>query len=181
MKLAVSMGLTLTLITSIGCGFHLRGKGDLPENIEQLVLDCQAVITQNLCKIIREQLELADISVMESVYDKDAEEISTILIIESLKEKRRAASLAADASAAEIELSRTAEFLVISPSTGGKPVALRATQFQSFQYSKRNVLGKAREEDQVVADIDRLLALEILNRFTSTISAPASDLSVHEN
>lgn len=168
-----TLTLSLLLMLPIGCGFHLRGSGVLPGNFQQIVLDCEPVKAENLCRNIRRQLSAGGITTTSATGEdseaSDAEGLS--LVIDSVRDKRRAASLAADASAAEIELSRTVEFTVKTPAQEEQPATLSATQFQTYQFTELSVLGKEKEEQQVRDNLDQLLATEILNRSASIFSA----------
>jgi len=155
----------------VGCGFHLRGSGVLPDNLQQIVLDCEPVKAANLCRNIRSRLKAGGVTTTTTEDSEASAAEGLSLVINSVRGKRRAASLAADASAAEIELSRTVEFTVNTPAQEEEPATLTATQFQTYQFTELSVLGKEKEEQQVMDNLDQLLATDILNRTTSIFSA----------
>jgi len=112
----------------------------------------------------------------DSAVKEDAEQetpsaaADATLVIAAIKDKRRAASIASDASTAEIEFSRSVDFEVRSADLTAGRVKMTANQFQTYQYTELSVLGKEKEEEQVIANLNRLLATEILNRSASAIS-----------
>jgi LPS-assembly lipoprotein len=173
-KLTLASGLLCALPVISGCGFHLRGQGILPDSLKQIVLKCRPADAQNLCNEIRSQLATEDIIITESDTQEDPVNTATNLVISSVKDRRRAASLAQDASAAEIEFSRSIDFEFYSRSLGVKAKTMTATQFQTYQYTELSVLGKEKEEQQVKGNLDQMLATEIINRLASTLTLSAN-------
>lgn len=167
--------LVFMLAFLAGCGFQLRGEGILPEALQAVRLDCRPIDAQLLCNEIRRQLSAQEITVAEADSvkdgsDKQSADLTTQLVISSIDDNRRAASIARDASIAEIEFSRTVDFIVMSPDLQDQGVEMTATQFQTYQYTELSVLGKEKEEQQVKDNLNRLLANEILNRAASVLA-----------
>lgn len=167
----IIVSLLITALTQVGgCGFHLRGQGSLPTTLQALVLDCEPVKAQNLCKEIGKQLKRENIKIIDP--DNSPDTKNAALVIQELKDKRRAASIAQDASTAEIEFSRTVDFVLLKPSSEVPPQPMKATQYQTYQYTELSVLGKEKEEQQVRENLDQLLATDILNRMGSMLTNP---------
>jgi LPS-assembly lipoprotein len=162
--------LILLLIISASCGFQLRGTGVMPETLEIIALDCEPVDAQKLCSIIRRQLAAENISVVEESLTELEAEPATQLIISSVDDKRRAASIARDASTAEIEFSRSVDFNIRSTELGDRTLEMTAKQFQTYQYTELSVLGKDKEEEEVKDNLNQRLATEILGRLASALA-----------
>lgn len=167
--------LTLMLNLLASCGFQLRGVGVLPKNLELVTLDCQPTDAQRLCEVIRRQLAAINIRVAEEDSDDLSAPPDNQLVIASLEDKRRAASIASDASAAEIEFSRSVDFNFRSVKLGEQTLEMTAKQFQTYQYTELSVLGKEKEEQQVIDNLNQRLANEILNRLASAIALAEED------
>lgn len=144
----------------------------MPSAIGSVALYCEPADAQELCSIIRSQLATANIKVIEQNGESD-ENPENHLVISSVENKRRAASIARDASAAEIEFSRSVDFSFRSDKLLEEPLELTARQFQTYQYTELSVLGKEKEEQQVKDNLDQRLANEILNRLASAITLSA--------
>ncbi len=162
--------LSCAIVVASGCGFHLRGTQFNPVNIESLVLSCDVKRGRDFCLDLRRQIQQQEIHIAEPGSDQATE--LPILTILNIDDRRRAASLASDASAAEIEFSREVSYSVKSPRQSSKN--FKARQARTYQYSELSVLGKEKEEQDVLKGLNRRLSAEILQRSSNFLSTKST-------
>ncbi len=165
-----SQGYLVALLASgllllSGCGFHLRGQLVLPENLQQVQLECKADNSRQLCLNIRNLLQDADITVVPANITGTP---VARLHIDEISDNRRAASIGNDAGVAEYELTRSVKFR-FNDEQGNSVIADgKTTQFQSYRFDELSILGKDKEEEQIREELDQLLAQDILSRVAAS-------------
>ena len=158
------LGLLLTLLLT-GCGFHLRGQLVLPENLQQVQVNCTVANSRQLCLNIRNLLQDADIQIVPSnVTDTTVAKLH----IDEITDQRRAVSIGSDAGVAEYEVTRSVRFRFNDEQ--GNPVIAdgKTTQFQTYRFDELSILGKDKEEEQIREELDQLLAQDILGRVAAS-------------
>ncbi|OZG72385.1 hypothetical protein BTA51_16790 [Hahella sp. CCB-MM4] len=163
-KNAVWMGVLVSASIVSGCGFHLRGQVDLPDNLKQMALSCPQESSRDLCLNLKKSLEQAGIQILDSTDD------AAVLSINDVKDQRRAVSIGNDAGVAEYEVTRSVKFSFTDAE--GNPVIAdgKTSQFQSYRFDETSVLGKDKEEEQIRKELNQLLAQDILNRVAVSAS-----------
>ena len=167
----VLLAISLTLA---GCGFHLRGTSTVPNAIQPLALSCAADLPEQLCKAIRNQLELS------GVRQSDTETAAAILEVRSFQQDRRANAVTAQAAAAEYTLRQS---VTITAKTGNQvPLFVEETvnSAETYRYDETNVLAKQREEDQLQKELSQRLAQQILFRL-APLNQTRVDALVQQN
>jgi len=141
-----------------GCGFQLRGEPPVSSALEPLAVVCSSQVPDTLCRALREQLSLGNIS-LAPVADADY-----ILRLRSFERDRRATAITAQAAAAEYTLRRSVELEVISADQVPMVAKTRLTTSESYRYDETNVLARQREEETLRQQMDDRLAQQVIFR-----------------
>ncbi len=151
-----------------GCGFHLRGQIELPENLRQMALSCPQDESRDLCLNLRKSLEQSGIEIIDS--SSATTGLAAVLSINEVEDQRRAVSIGNDAGVAEYEVTRSVRFSFTD--ARGNPIIAdgKTSQFQSYRFDETSVLGKDKEEEQIRKELNQLLAQDILNRVAVSAS-----------
>lgn len=148
----------LGALLAAGCGWHLRGTSDAPDNIESLHISAR-----NLNSALVEDLRRALVSNGITVA-KNATEAKYSLVLLAENSDRRTASIGASARIAELLLTESADFLILA--ADGTQVLGRttATAERQFEYNEDNVLTTDDEALLLRAEMRSELVHKILNR-----------------
>ena len=152
--------LSLCLFVGLigGCGWQLRGSGDISENIESLHITARNP-SDKLIVELRRTLLANDIQIPER-----ASEAHYSLVILDQRSERRTASLTASARVAEYQLTEEVDYLILS-SDGEQLVAPEtASSERVFEFNEEDVLARDDEARQLKQDMRRDLIRQILNR-----------------
>jgi len=152
----VSIALCLSLLN--GCGFHLRGKIELPESLQALKLQTPNSNNQ-LARELQRTLKRNDIAVSENA--------STVLNILNETTKKRTIALDSRGKSGQYEITQTVSFSVTNQD---KRELLPATDIQisrSYRYSELEVSAKDEEENLILKEINQALVRRILNSLST--------------
>lgn len=141
-----------------GCGFQLRGAPPVSSALEPLAVDCSSQVPDTLCRALREQLSLGNISLAQ-VADADY-----ILRLRNFERDRRATAITAQAAAAEYTLRHSVDLEVISADRVPMVATTRLTTSESYRYDETNVLARQREEETLRQQMDDRLAQQVIFR-----------------
>ena len=172
MKLTTLRNLFMAvLLTSLvaGCGWHLRGKGMIPEGLTILYVESNDP-DGDLARELARALNSAGVVVPVS----SARAQFTLVL---LKERSlvRAATVNEQARVSEQQLTEEAEFHIVDPSgTVVVPKSLVSVE-RIFEYDENNVLATQDERDLIRTEMRRDLINQILNRLRQL--KPAIDAS----
>lgn len=152
--------LVVMLATTFsGCGFRPRGNIVLPDGLRAMNLACTQALDSNFCDVVKRQLTEAGVTVAE-----DSDRLPT-LTIGAVRTLRRAVSISNNAIAAEFEVTRQVEFSLTDLGAVLIPNTL-LSQAQVYSYDELSVLGKEKEEDQIIEDLDQQLSAELMLRLS---------------
>ncbi|MDY6840975.1 MAG: LPS assembly lipoprotein LptE [Pseudomonadota bacterium] len=144
----------------VGCGFQLRGVPPVSAALEPLAVDCSSPVPDTLCRALREQLSLGNVS-LAPVADADY-----ILRLKNFKQDRRATAITAQAAAAEYTLRHSVDLELISADRVPLIATTRLTTSESYRYDETNVLARQREEETLRQQMDDRLAQQVIFRLT---------------
>ncbi|WP_416397653.1 LPS assembly lipoprotein LptE [Allohahella sp. A8] len=151
--------LVVSVIVATGCGFRPRGNIVLPDGLRAMNLVCAQAIDSNFCDVVDRQLTEAGVTIAT-----DSDRLPT-LIIGEVRTDRRAVSISNNAIAAEFQVARLVEFsLTDLGATLIPPTQL--VQSQVYRYDELSVLGKEKEEEQIIEDLDQQLSAELMLRLS---------------
>jgi LPS-assembly lipoprotein len=144
----------LLCLVLAACGFHLRGVSSMPKALSVLNLDCAG--GQHLCGKLTRELEASGVTLQTSA--------PYTLTVSKIQSTRRAVAFTATATAAEYEITQSAEFLLTDESK--IPIVKGHVNTQQNHQYDNSVLAKNREEQQIIDDLDSQLASRIVSRLS---------------
>lgn len=155
--------LTLALV---GCGFHLRGTGGtavLPASLSTVRVVMAGGANEPLAVAVREAVAQAGAQVVEST---DAPALS---LVGERVESQVASVRTTTAKASEYTLRYAATFRLDGP----HPLPLQTIQLQrDYTFDPNNVLAKEREERELLRDMRRDAAQQIVRRLARSQVRP---------
>jgi LPS-assembly lipoprotein len=157
-SLANLMLVALMAVLLTGCGFQLRGAPPVSSALEPLAVDCASQVPETLCRSLREQLSLGNVS-LAPVADADY-----ILRLKNFERDRRASAITAQAAAAEYTLRHSVDLEVISADRVPMVATTRLSTSESYRYDETNVLARQREEETLRQQMDDRLAQQVIFR-----------------
>jgi LPS-assembly lipoprotein len=151
-RLLLSVSITILLPA---CGFHLRQADSFPASLSLVSLECHET-SVNVCQSLERNLYSAGITpqALPEAYKIE---------IGKAKQSQQAVSVDNKARAAEYEITRTIPVSLIHPS-GKKILQTTTSRSQHYRYTEESVLAKQREANDIVEQIDQLLALAIFQQ-----------------
>lgn len=157
--LNVFMGLLLLSIA--GCGFHLRGVADLPDNMKQMYV--QGInLQQGLGLTLKRGLKQNGVNVVND-YEKDS---AVLTVLENTFE-RRVLSVGNNAKVSEYELYSTLKFKV----TDGQGKLIIEPQvieaIRDYQFDQAQVLSSDGEEAILREELNQQLVQSLLRRLSA--------------
>lgn len=163
-RLPVAAFLSVVLA---GCGFQLRGAPPVPAGLQPLAVSCVEQIPGELCRAVKEQLELGNIDV------RDSEQADYILRLRGFQQDRRASAITVQASAAEYTLRQTVKMDLLTRDELPLIAETSLNSSETYRYDETNVLAKQREEEELRQQLYERLAQQIIFRL-----APLTDARV---
>lgn len=158
----------IVLITS-GCGFHLRGTTNVPEELKVITLnsyDKYGPITRE----IRNQLRLSDVTVVPDTAT-NKKSLPELRIINSTQ-GQSTASIFQDGKTAEYQLEMTLRAQVLLPGKDVYPITV--TVFRSFFDNPLAALAKDAESDIIQQEMRQQAAQQLIRKL---LTVHASEIS----
>lgn len=149
-----------TLVTLVGCGFHLRGTATLPDSLKTMYVQGVSM-QQGLGLELKRGLIRNGVNVVNDYQDGSA-----VLTVLENKVERRVLSVGRDAKVSEYELHATVSYSV---SDGKGKILSEAQQVEAqrdYQFNQDQVLGKDEEERLLREQINQQLVQSILRRLS---------------
>lgn len=153
-----SLTACLLILALAGCGFQLRGQMPVPAALEPLAVQCTGQVPQELCNILKAQLSLGDIELV------DAEDAAHVLRLGNFNEQRRASAITLQASAAEYDLRQSVTMSVITSDQIPLLADVDVRSSDTYRYDETNVLAKRREEQDIRTSLYERLAQQVIFR-----------------
>lgn len=161
--------LAATLLS--GCGFHLRGDYDIPEELSVMSLTSNDQYSP-FTRMVRGQLRMNEIQIVAP-----ASHIPNLhLNGESISE--RTLSLYQNTRAAEKELTFTTSYRVTIPDVGSKTLSTSVTR--SYLDNPLTALAKSAERELIVDEMRKLAASQIIRQMARLKASFADNEVINE-
>lgn len=150
------LALLATLMGS-GCGWHLRGHGDAPQNINSLHIGGRPIDNELKSELERNLLAL-DIDLQAS-----AKEAQYSLVFLDQRSKRRTATISGQARISERELIEELKFTVLAADGTEVIPPTTVSDERIFEYDENNVLATDDEARLLRREMRTSLVRQLIN------------------
>jgi LPS-assembly lipoprotein len=168
-RLILNVCILIIVLTSVGCGFKLRGDYGLPTGIGQLQL-LSAQQNTPLHRIVGKQLQRFNIEVWDNTVSASQidEQVDAIVYLTSDRLERRLLSLFSTGQVAEYELVYTIKYQIQFPAQDPQEIEFDVTR--EYQDDPDAVLAKSRELDLIQNEMRQEAANRIIRQIASSYS-----------
>jgi LPS-assembly lipoprotein len=161
--------LAAAVLVTAGCGFHLRGKTNVPDELRTIVLDSGDPYGP-LTRDIRSQLRLSNVTIVDDPTKEQRKGIPS-LRIGAESTGRSTASIFQDGKTAEYQMQLDVNATVLMPGKDLYPIHVRV--FRSFFDNPLTALAKDNEQDIILEEMRQQAAQQLIRKL---LAVHASEL-----